>query len=217
MKKLILPDYQNSIVNVACTIRKYFGLNYNHNTIEKIDKILEEKQPRNVVVILFDGMGFKLLKEKLPSDSFLLKHLNSEISSVVPSTTTASTTSMLSGLTPKEHGWLGWDLYFKEENKIVKAFICYGDARGDKYKDYKEIYSIYIEKNNQGKGYGSKLIKYCFDLFKKENFGRVIIRCLKGNTAEEFYHKMGGEVIDSESCTLHGTNITENIYEFILN
>ncbi|MGN1311380.1 MAG: GNAT family N-acetyltransferase [Bacilli bacterium] len=104
-----------------------------------------------------------------------------------------------------------------EENNIVKAFICYGDARGDKYKDYKEIYSIYIEKNNQGKGYGSKLIKYCFDLFKKENFGRVIIRCLKGNTAEEFYHKMGGEVIDSESCTLHGTNITENIYEFILN
>ncbi|MGN1342568.1 MAG: hypothetical protein ACI4VL_05030 [Bacilli bacterium] len=36
MKKLILPDYQNSIVNVACTIRKYFGLNYNHNTIDKI-------------------------------------------------------------------------------------------------------------------------------------------------------------------------------------
>lgn len=104
-----------------------------------------------------------------------------------------------------------------EENNIVKAFICYGDARGDKYKDYKEIYSIYIEKNNQRKGYGSKLIKYCFDLFKKENFGGVIIRCLKGNTAEEFYHKMGGEVIDSESCTLHGTNITENIYEFILN
>lgn len=104
MKKLILPDYQNSIVNVACTIRKYFGLNYIHNTI---DRILEEKQPRNVVVILFDGMGFKLLKEKLPSYNFLLEHLNSEISSVVPSTTTASTTSMLSVLIPKEHGWLG--------------------------------------------------------------------------------------------------------------
>lgn len=122
MKKLILPDYQNSIVNVACTIRKYFGLNYNHNTIKKIDKILEEKQPKNVVVILFDGMGAKLLKEKLSTDSFLLKHLNSEISSVVPATTTASTTSMLSGLTPAEHGWLGWDLYIKEENKIVTMF-----------------------------------------------------------------------------------------------
>lgn len=33
------------------------------------------------------------------------------------------------------------------EDKIVKAFICYGDARGDKYKECKEIYSIYIESN----------------------------------------------------------------------
>lgn len=122
MKELILPDYKNSIVNVACSIRKYFELDYNHNTIEKIDKILEEKQPKNVVVMLFDGMGSKLLKEKLPSDSFLLKHLDAEISSVVPSTTTASTTSMLSGLTPAEHSWLGWDLYVKEENKIVTMF-----------------------------------------------------------------------------------------------
>lgn len=122
MKKLILPDYKNSIVNVACSIRKYFDLDNNHNTIEKIDRILAEKEPKNVVVMLFDGMGAKLLKEKLPNDSFLLKNLDSEISSVVPSTTTASTTSMLSGLTPAEHGWLGWDLFVKEENKIVTMF-----------------------------------------------------------------------------------------------
>lgn len=122
MKKLILPNYENSIVNVACSIRKYFELNYNHNSIDKIDKILEEKQPRNVVIILFDGMGSKLLKEKLSKYSFLLKHLDSEISSVVPSTTTASTTSMLSGLTPAEHNWLGWDLYVKEEDKIITMF-----------------------------------------------------------------------------------------------
>lgn len=54
-----------------------------------------------------------------------------------------------------------------EENNIIKAFICYGPARGDKYKNFKEIYSIYIEKENQNKDYGSKLINYCFDLFKK--------------------------------------------------
>lgn len=45
-----------------------------------------------------------------------------EISSVTPSSTTASTTSMLSGLTPVEHGWLGWDLYIKPEEKIVTMF-----------------------------------------------------------------------------------------------
>lgn len=122
MKNLILPDYKNSIVNAACSIKKYFDINYNHNTIEKIDQLLEEKQPKNVVVILFDGMGSKLLKEKLDSNSFLIKNLDSEISSVVPATTTASTISMLTGLTPKEHGWLGWNLYMKEEDKIVTMF-----------------------------------------------------------------------------------------------
>lgn len=44
MKNLILPDYTNSIVNVACSIKKYFELDYNHNTIENIDKILDMKK-----------------------------------------------------------------------------------------------------------------------------------------------------------------------------
>ena len=103
-----------------------------------------------------------------------------------------------------------------EEDKIVKAFICYGDARGDKYKDYKEVYSIYIEDNNQKKGYGTKLINYCFNIFKKEEDKRVIIRCLKENTANEFYQKMGGKVIELELSSVHGIDITECVYEFIL-
>lgn len=99
---------------------------------------------------------------------------------------------------------------------MVKAFICYGDARGDKYKDYKEIYSIYIEDNNQKKGYGTKLIKYCFDIFKKDGYKRVIIRCLKENTANEFYQKIGGKVVELEHSNIHGIDITECVYEFIL-
>lgn len=103
-----------------------------------------------------------------------------------------------------------------EEDNMVKAFICYGDARGDKYKDYKEIYSIYIEDNNQKKGYGTKLINYCFDIFKKEGYKRVIIRCLKENTANEFYQKMGGKVVELELSSVHGIDITECVYEFNL-
>lgn len=103
-----------------------------------------------------------------------------------------------------------------EEDNMVKAFICYGDARGDKYKDYKEIYSIYIEDNNQKKGYGTKLIKYCFNIFKDNGYKRVIIRCLKENTANEFYQKIGGKVVELEYSSVHGIDITECVYEFIL-
>ena len=103
-----------------------------------------------------------------------------------------------------------------EEDNMVKAFICYGDARGDKYNDYKEIYSIYIEDNNQKNGYGTKLIKYCFNIFKKDGYKRVIIRCLKENTANEFYQKIGGKVVELEHSNIHGIDITECVYEFIL-
>ena len=116
-----MPNYQDSIVNLACSIRKYFGLDPRHKTIKDIDELLERKQPRNVVVLLYDGMGYELLKRNLPN-SFFLNNCLRGFSSVAPATTTASTTSIITGKYPKEHGWLGWDLFFVPENKIVTMF-----------------------------------------------------------------------------------------------
>ncbi len=47
-------NYQECITNFACSIEKYFGLTPKHNTLTYIDKLLAEKKPENVVVILFD-------------------------------------------------------------------------------------------------------------------------------------------------------------------
>ena len=77
-------------------------------------------------------------------------------------------------------------------------------------------YALLEEDNNQKKGYGTKLIKYCFDIFKKDGYKRVIIRCLKENTANEFYQKIGGKVVELEHSNIHGIDITECVYEFIL-
>lgn len=163
MDKFILPEYDNSIVSLASSIRRYFELDVYHNTLSDIDKILEEYKPRNVVVILFDGMGSRLIKKILGENSFLYRNMLKEISSVVPATTTASTTSMLTGLTPVEHGWLAWDLYFKKEDKIVTMFtnkIKDTDIDADsvslarKYFPYKDICELI---NEDGKHY-AKLI-----------------------------------------------------------
>lgn len=51
---LIKNNYNECITNLACSIRKYFDLKYKHNALYYVDKLLEEKQPKNVV--LFDGM-----------------------------------------------------------------------------------------------------------------------------------------------------------------
>lgn len=156
MRTFVLPDYTDCIVNLACSIRKYFELDYNHNTIKEIDDLLQKKDPRNVVVLLYDGMGYNLLKRKIPG-SFLDKNLIRAFSSVAPATTTASTTSMLTGMTPKEHGWLGWDLYVPPEDKIVTLFTnCPKDCKvkiseesiAHKYFSYKNIIQ---EINEKGK------------------------------------------------------------------
>ena len=50
-------NYQECLTNLACSIEKYFDLTPKHNTLPYVDRILEEKKPENVVVILLDGLG----------------------------------------------------------------------------------------------------------------------------------------------------------------
>lgn len=118
----IKNNYQECLTNVACSIRKYFNLDYNHNTMPEIDKLLEQEQPENVVVILLDGMGSKIIKRNLPKDAFFLKNMKKEITTVFPATTTAATTSIRTGMNPCEHGWLGWNTYIKPINKVITLF-----------------------------------------------------------------------------------------------
>ncbi len=118
----IKNNYDECLTNFACSVRKYFGLEYNHETLKFIDEILEEKRPQNVVVILFDGMGSRILDRTLPEDAFFRKNKR-EITSVFPATTTAATTSMKTGLNPIEHGWLGWNVYMAPISKTITLFL----------------------------------------------------------------------------------------------
>lgn len=96
--------YEKSITNLSCSILKYFGVVPKNETIKEIDDVFGNK--KNVITILLDGLGSKVLEENLPKETFLNKHKFMDINSVLPSTTVASTTSFLSGLNPIEHGWL---------------------------------------------------------------------------------------------------------------
>ena len=100
----IKNNYNECLTNLACSIAKYFGASYKHNTIGYIDKLLEEKSPKNVVTILLDGMGTSILDKHLLNDSFFMKHKIKDITSVFPATTVAATTSMRTGLNPCETG-----------------------------------------------------------------------------------------------------------------
>lgn len=119
MKKI---NYDKSLVSLANSALKHFGAESLHSTLDVFDELLAKKHYKNVVVMLFDGMGTEILKKHKEDAPFLLSHLRDTISSVFPPTTTAATTSIQSGLTPLEHAWLGWSVYFKELDQTVNLF-----------------------------------------------------------------------------------------------
>ena len=120
---LVKNNYNECLTNLACSIRKYFGLEYKHNTLDYIDSLLEEKKPKNVVTILCDGMGSNIMDRNLDKDSFLIKNRLKPITTVFPATTVAATTSMMTGLNPCETGMLGWDMYYKDIDKTITVFM----------------------------------------------------------------------------------------------
>ncbi len=112
------PDYKNSILGLSASILQYFGVKPEHETFPPADEMLSRKY-KHVVVIILGGLGVNILEQNLHFKDFLRRHLLTDYSSVFPSTTTTSTSSFLSGKSPLEHGLIGWDVYFGQENKTV--------------------------------------------------------------------------------------------------
>ena len=157
-------NYNECLTNLACSIRKYFDLDYKHNTLDYIDKILEEYKPKNVVTILCDGMGSNIMDRMLDENSFLIKNRLKKITTVFPATTVAATTSMLTGLNPVETGMLGWDMYYKDIDKTITVFLntIKGESEEIELKEAKEFndkhmirktISKEINENNKYKGH----------------------------------------------------------------
>lgn len=143
------PDYDRSILSIATSVLKHFGVtDCEHKSLPEFDELLN-KNYKNVIVMLFDGMGASVLKEHLAEDAFLRQHHLTDISSVYPSTTVAAVTAIESGYSPSETGWIGWDLYFDEIGENVAVFKNALQRNGEpaakynvpfKYIPYKRIF-----------------------------------------------------------------------------
>ena len=121
-KNIIYPDYNNSIANLANSILKKWGLPTNGGTLEILDRYIT-KDYKNILVILLDGMGKNIIERNLDKNGFFNTHFAGAYSSTFPPTTVAATTSIGNGLTPCEHGWLGWDCYFPQIDRDVTVFL----------------------------------------------------------------------------------------------
>ena len=142
------PNYNKSLVSLASSILSFYGVdNPGHPSLPQIDSLLAQKKPRNIVLMLFDGFGYNIMKRNLPADSFLARHIVMSFSSTFPPTTVAATTALRSGKTPIETGWLGWFSYYKEINEVVTTFTSHrfyddsyvGQDLAEKYIPYTPI------------------------------------------------------------------------------
>lgn len=118
---IIHPDYDNSILSTVSSVMKAYGVPSIYPSLPLLDGMLVP-QPENIVILLLDGLGVTTLEDILPEDSFLRRNHKHTVTSVFPSTTTAATTAYTTGLSPNEHGWLGWSLYFKECGQQIDLF-----------------------------------------------------------------------------------------------
>lgn len=116
------PDYDRSILSTTASILRHYGAEANYPTLPELDAQLAT-QPRHVALIIIDGAGVIPTDSALLPDSYLRAHRAATVTSIFPSTTTAATTSYYNGLSAYEHGWLGWQLYFKEYASDVVTFM----------------------------------------------------------------------------------------------
>ncbi len=115
---IILPNYEHCILNTITSILKYYNVETKHNSLPKLDKLLNQKQYKNVIFLILDGLGEHILNN-VSLNGFLNKNKLDCVTSVYPSTTTAAITTYYSGGSPYETGWIAWSQYFKEYGRAL--------------------------------------------------------------------------------------------------
>ncbi|MFA5763033.1 MAG: alkaline phosphatase family protein [Bacilli bacterium] len=121
MSKVVYPNYQDSILNVANSLLKHYGAVTHYNGQKELDAILNKKY-RHIAVFLIDAMGTKIIERHRPGDSFFRQHMLKSITTVCPSTTSAATTAFLSARSPLQTGWFGWQQYFAKYDRHIILF-----------------------------------------------------------------------------------------------
>ncbi len=124
----IYPYYKKyCFSNIPSTILEFFHIKKKRKNL--LSKIINDnlaiEDVSKVVFFLFDGLGYNLWREYLEKFDFFYnfnkKGIVMPLTSVFPSTTAATLTTINSGLTPQEHGLPEWVTYFKEIDMIVNT------------------------------------------------------------------------------------------------
>ena len=117
----------NDFINVAKE-NNFIMPDYNNSNLSIIKDIVNRKkrvgEKKKKIFMLIDGLGYNLLSKVLSERKidFIKNYKIEKISTVFPSTTAVALTSIETGLTPSEHGIVGWHVYSKELGSVVAPY-----------------------------------------------------------------------------------------------
>ncbi len=114
-----MPNYRNGcIVNLMSSIAAKHGACLPYAQLSKnYSKAISSSS--NTLLLVLDGLGYEFIKE-FGENSTFKKYLMGAMTSVFPSTTSASLNSFATGLTPQQHAITGWFMYLKELGIVSK-------------------------------------------------------------------------------------------------
>ena len=119
------PDYEGgSLVNLMASITRSRGGKALHAPLKNLDL----QDARNVVLLIIDGLGDRLLAKRAAGGE-LARRRRGAMTSVFPSTTASAITTSYTGRTPLEHGLTGWFTYFSDAGCVAAALPF--RSRGD--------------------------------------------------------------------------------------
>jgi hypothetical protein len=134
----VLPDYAGySITCLPSLVERLFGLDGRDTPLT--DVASDVSACDHVALLILDGLGYRKaesLFDRFPD--LTLRSLSQAgwflpLTSVFPSTTVAALVSIGTGLTPLEHGLIGYRLYLRETSAITNMirFAMVGNGRND--------------------------------------------------------------------------------------
>lgn len=123
----VLPDYARfSVANIAPTAAGMFGIELEGAAPPLPDNLWTDlgQEVECVVLLLLDALGYLQLRQYMATETSVFNRLARcgrlfPVTSVFPSTTVSALSSIRTGRTPLEHGFLGTTLLLSEQGVLV--------------------------------------------------------------------------------------------------
>ena len=117
---MVRPEHGNSLAEIPGTVCRLLDV---ETELEDLEEIENFEDVENVVLVFVDAFGYNQWKN---FDSGLFKKAEKQgelhrITSVFPSMTPATLTSLNTGLYPVQHSLLGWEMYYEELDMIIQT------------------------------------------------------------------------------------------------